>query len=452
MRSLLLALAASLVVLGRLSADAVPLVTDDGECVVTVRGGATLVLGSLAGGAEKTRVRVMAHATNAAESLPRLRADTAPHWLELIRTQAEAQEKSRRARRVVAIEPKTPPKSQVFHVFAKDKDLHVAANYAAVTAELAQVGVRCQVYVDRDEVKSKEISSTIAEIVRVFDDEVQPWSRRHLGEVHDTDGDGRFTILLSPWLSRLQGGKVALDGFVRGSDFLREAARPFGNQCDMLALNSRLRPGPHLRTVLAHEYAHAVLFCEHALENHLDIRQRHDEESWLNEGIAHVAEEMQGYGWSNLEKRLAAYAEAPEAYPLVVPDYYHSGLWRTDGTRGAAFRFTRWLTRKHGVDVLRRLAQSNLAGIHNVEAATLQPFADTFRDWSVAQMQPGFFDGARSPVAIRPLAADGRPCEIDLAGTAVVYLRVDSAASVRVTWDRKHPVQATVVKERQAPP
>ena len=247
MRPLLLAVAASLVVLSKISADAIPLVADDGECVLAVRGGATLVLGSLAGGAEKTRVRVVAETTNGAESLPRLRAESAPHWLELIRAQAEAQEKSRRERRIAKIEPKTPTKSRGFHVFAKDKDLHVAANYATVTAELAQVGVRCQVYLDRDEPKSKELAATVAEIVRVFDDEVQPWSRRHLGEVHDTDGDGRFTILLSPWLSRLHGGKVALDGFVRGSDFLREAARPFSNQCDMLALNSRLRPGPHLR-------------------------------------------------------------------------------------------------------------------------------------------------------------------------------------------------------------
>jgi hypothetical protein len=448
MRSLLAAALIVLLARNPLAADTIALVADDGECVFTLRGHATLVLGSLAGATEKTRVRVVVASVDTAESLPRLRAEASPHWLELIRAQAEAQEKSRRARRVATPDPKTPAKTRTFHLFAKDKDLHLAANYATVTAELADAGVRCQVYLDRDEPLTQELRDTAAEIVRVFDEEIEPWSRRHLGVVHDIDGDGRFTILLSPWLSRLQGGKVALDGFVRGSDFLREAARPFGNQCDMLALNSRLRPGPHLRAVLAHEFAHAVLFCEHMLENHLDTRHKQDEESWLNEGIAHLAEELQGYGWTNLDKRLTAYAQSPEAFPLVVPDYYHSGLWRTDGTRGAAFRFTRWLRQRHGDDVLRRLAQSNLAGIHNVEAATLRPFADTFRDWSVAQMQPGFLDPARGPITANVMKADGPPRDLDLAGTAVAYLRLESAGTlrVRITWDRKHPVQATVVR------
>jgi hypothetical protein len=33
------------------------------------------------------------------------------------------------------------------------------------------------------------------------------------------DRDGRFTILLTPRLTKLSTGKAALHGFVRGSDF-----------------------------------------------------------------------------------------------------------------------------------------------------------------------------------------------------------------------------------------
>src|SRR5262249_7865045 len=153
------------------------------------------------------------------------------------------------------------------------------------------------------------------------------WALRHLGQARDVDRDGRFTILLSPLLGKLQAGKVAIDGFVRGSDFQLEAAPPFGNRCDMLYLNSRVRPGAYLRTLLAHEYTHAVLFCEHVLERHLPGANPADEEGWLNEGLAHVVESLHGRSWQNLDYRVAAYQACPERYPLVVADYFHAGLW-----------------------------------------------------------------------------------------------------------------------------
>ena len=84
------------------------------------------------------------------------------------------------------------------------------------------------------------------------------------GRARDVDGDGRFTVLMSSWLTRLAGGRHAVDGFVRGADFDATLAAPFGNRCDMMYLSTALEPGPHLRTVLAHEYTHAVTLCAKA--------------------------------------------------------------------------------------------------------------------------------------------------------------------------------------------
>ena len=44
---------------------------------------------------------------------------------------------------------------------------------------------------------------------------------------------------------------------------------------------------------------------------------KRDEESWLNEALAHLAEEMHGHGWSNLDYRVSAFLNDPGRYALV---------------------------------------------------------------------------------------------------------------------------------------
>jgi hypothetical protein len=288
-----------------------------------------------------------------------------------------------------------------------------------------------------------ELEETVATIIRTFDQEIVPWAETNLGRVEDVDRDGRFTILLTPWLGKLQDGKVAVDGFVRGSDFYRDLAAPFSNQCDMMYLNSRLRPGAHLRTLLAHEYTHAVMFSEHVLGDYLPGARRQDEEGWLNEGVAHLGERHLGRTWSNLDYRIRAYFAWPERFPLVVPDYYHAGLWRTPGTRGACYLFLDNCERSASASFLRRLTQSNLNGVANLEAATHEPFAAQFRRWSVAQLaEPKaspFHDAADTEVFIQKrigprfhdvsLTFGERTFEI--AGTAVLYLRLHGPVAER---------------------
>ncbi len=119
------------------------------------------------------------------------------------------------------------------------------------------------VYVDRDYNPRSRIQPTVDDIIQTFDREVYPRACHDLGRALDVDRDGRFTILLTAWLGKLADGKISLGGFVRGSDFFRDLAPPFGNRCDMMYLNTELQPGPALRTILAHEYTHAVIFSEH---------------------------------------------------------------------------------------------------------------------------------------------------------------------------------------------
>src|SRR5262249_55664539 len=122
-----------------------------------------------------------------------------------------------------------PPAQRTFYLFVGEQDFQDRESYAAITADLRAVGRYSQVYVDRLCSNPTALQPTIDDTVRTFDEEIHPWARQQLGRVRDVDRDGRFTILLTPWLAKLQRGKVSLGGFVCGGDFDRDLAAPFGN-------------------------------------------------------------------------------------------------------------------------------------------------------------------------------------------------------------------------------
>lgn len=162
-----------------------------------------------------------------------------------------------------------------------------------------------------------------------------------------------------------------------------------------------------------------------------------DEEDWLSESLAHLAEP----GWSNLDHRIAAFLDDPSRYPLVVPDYYRAGLWRNPGCRGATFLFTRWCVGQDESQNTRRLAQSTEHGTRNLERATGRRFEELFREWSLSvangdQLDSPDLRGALSRLGssgIQPTVCHAESSEhsLQIRGTAfaVVDLLVDESLS-----------------------
>jgi hypothetical protein len=378
---------AQLPTLGRL----LPLAVERDRCEFVLPPGSPgdkyyLILGSLAQSPGSHRIAVSTETTTDPIALPLQDTTPDPRWLQQTRELAERLRQARATRAVIdRYEPLAePPRQRTFHLCVKAHAFQDAAGYVAVTADLHGVGKHCQVYVEQSHPDVAALQPTIDEAMRTFDEQVYPQACRTQGRCLDVDRDGRFTILFSGWLSKLSDGKVSLGGFVRGSDFFRDLAAPFGNRCDMMYLNTNLEPDAHLRTLLAHEYTHAIVFCEHVCTPYLSELPGRDEEGWLNEALAHVAEDKHGFSWSNLDYRISAFLSAPERYQLVVPDYHAAGLFRSHGHRGAAYLFLRWCVDRHGPDLPGRLIQTNLCGIRNLEVETGEPFAELFREWSVA--------------------------------------------------------------------
>jgi hypothetical protein len=307
----------------------------------------------------------------------------------------------------------------------------------------------------------------IEDAVRTFDGDIAPRMHRRLGRPLDVDRDGRFTLLFTPWLGRLSDGAVTVSGFVRGSDFYREGEPPYSNRCDMMYLNSDLASGPHLRTVLAHEYAHAVTFCEHTAARYLPELPSREEESWLDEALAHVVEDEHGHGWSNLDYRVSAFLSAPERSPLIVPDYFGTGLWRDPGCRGATYLFLRCCADRHGHGLVPRLVRSSLSGVTNLETATQERFPELFRRWSAALLLSGSgIDAGVSPLTrfdprrplggrflagpfLHELPLNGRR-ELELASTSTAYLLLHSPAGPKtrltVEADEGAALQVSLVR------
>lgn len=403
-----------------------------------------VVLGSLADRPRPAELLVELAPTERA--LPVVVADPRPdpQWLRQVQAQRRKMQQTRKwSSRQRGQEYHAARFSQTrgFHLFVKDGSFRDRDCYQEVTAELVAVGKHCLIYVDRDDHPETFSRTLVDDVVKTFDEHVLPLAERHFGKHEDVDRDGKFTILFTHWLSDLSNGTISVGGFVRGGDFYRDVEPPFSNQCDMMYLNSNLKPGEHTRTLIAHEYTHAVTFSEHVFGEYLANESGQDEEAWLNEAISHLAENLIGSGWSNLDYRISTFLTAPASYRLVVEDYYRAGLWRCHGSRGATYLFLRWCVDQYGIEILGELTRSSLRGRANLEAATETPFAELFRNWTVALSLDGIAPEAerwggvgsldlRGNLGLRHLA--GAQAMLLHEGTEVVTLAPTSAQPLRI--------------------
>ena len=206
---------------------------------------------------------------------------------------------------------------------------------------------------------------------------------------HDVDGDGRFTVLLSSWLGRLGDGRHAVDGFVRVTDLDPLYSPPFGNRCDMMYLSTGLRPGPHLRTVLAHEYMHAVVFSQQVATRPAGaVRRRRGGR------LARRGARPPGRGPARL---LAVEPRLPrQRVPLAARAISAGGRGLLRGRPvpqprqpGGDLPVPAVVRRPVRAGAACRPRRVRLQGIANLEQATGCSFADLYRRWSVALFESG---------------------------------------------------------------
>jgi hypothetical protein len=271
------------------------------------------------------------------------------------------------------------------------------ANFTTVTANLKFDGDHTLLYVDAETPQSCLSDAEAALLGATYDVNIYPTDRSAFGSESDINGDGKVAILMTPVVNRMtpEGSAGGSQGYIAGF-FLASDLLP--GLVDSRVTNAReifysMVPDPDsppefgnvfpkektlavIRSVLAHEFLHMILFNYRVLIYGEGYSGDYMEDLWINEGLAHIAEDLNGFDSSNIGRANLFLVDPGDATLIYGGDELEE--------RGASFLFLRHLGDRFGEIVFRNLVQSKKAGTANVEAATGALFNELFADWASA--------------------------------------------------------------------
>lgn len=318
-------------------------------------------------------------------------------------------------------------------------------------------------------------SSEIAAFGQAFETTGYGLDTLNFGAPSDIDANGKVIVLFTPGVNAIPGppGGVVL-GLQAGRDVFPVATCLGSNEGEMFYLpvpdpnktinanyTNKTGLSNSIQSVLVHEFQHLINIGRRVWINNAQV----NEESWLNEALSHIAEELLYYqvsgnaprsniGLATVQStqsqldainfyqiqnlgRLKSYMVAPETNsPYASNDNLE--------TRGASWQLLRYAAdRKGGVErtIWRTLVNSTTSGQSNFNAVFGDLITQT-RDWAVAQyaddiglgvaanytnpswnfrtLLPAINSGA-FPLLTRTLATS--PIDISLVGGAASYVR-----------------------------
>jgi len=313
-------------------------------------------------------------------------------------------------RRVLPTLPRTGPRraptpaadnlgdTRDFHVVNTEGVVNITDpnDFDEVTATLRYIGSHTLVYVDDRTPPANVPHSLIEEIGDNFDDDVYPTDRAVFGNESDEDGNGKVIILMTQSVNatNVSGSGTVRVGFFFGIDLLPATSfNPFSNHAEMFyavvpdpdaelgGYAISLNDAPELLTsVFAHEFVHMIVADYRVVIPFSPAI----EALWLEEGLAHMGETVNGFDRQN-RLRSALYLNSPSSSPLSSGD-------DTLERRGAAWLLLQYLRdRYHATipDLLHRLVDSRNSGIVNIEGVTDRSFPFLFHEFATALYADG---------------------------------------------------------------
>lgn len=274
------------------------------------------------------------------------------------------------------------------------------AHFDEVTATLRYKGERTLIYVDTRAEGPNVTNALLDQVGDRFDDHTYGIDRSAFGEETDIDANGRVIVLMTATVNALNTEQTVEDGgiftgFFFGIDLLfHPTLNPFANNAEIFYT---LVPDPdklfgaaevsvqdfaeQMDGVLAHEFEHMI---------NAGIRLDADapfETVWLDEGLAHFAETLNGVTFNGRVDfqntlRSALWLQQPYGQSLVSGD-------DTLERRGAAWLLVAYLVDRHGTGILRQLVAGPSTGITNLEIETGTSFSVLFHRFTAAL----FLDG-----------------------------------------------------------
>ena len=291
------------------------------------------------------------------------------------------------------------------------------SGFVDVTATARHVGPKGAIYVDNTVPQGGYTVADIAQVGSLFDNYLYPIDTTSFGRESDLDNNGVVVVLLTDQVNELSGacnslGSVIL-GYFFGNDLL-----PGQNGSNGGEVFYGLVPDPNdadctisrdyaidlLAPTFIHEFQHMISFNQHVL-----VRGGFSEDTWLNEGLSHYAEELGGRqipdaactGGDCFTQFAGADAQNAYEYLTDVESHFLVEPIPSSGTleeRGANWLFVRWLVDHFGADATgaaftRALVATSRLGTDNVAAVTGVPFSTLAPEWQLANFLdnlPGF--------------------------------------------------------------
>lgn len=304
------------------------------------------------------------------------------------------------ALRAAVAGPGAAPAAAQFDVLVNpDGNILDPANFTTVTADLKFEGAHTLLYVDQETPPDFLTQDEADALGNAFDSSIYQTDRSKFGNESDINHDGKVAVLLSPVVNRMTpGGSAGAQGFIAGF-FLPNDLLPrlldsrvsngmeifYGIVPDPKGQFGNVFPKdrtlPVIDAVLAHEFLHMILFNYRVLIYGQGFNGAFMEELWMNEGLAHIAEDLNGFKTSNISRANLYLADPGNATLIYGGDALEE--------RGASFLFLRYLGDRYGDAIYKQLVQTRDTGVQNVEARTGLFFKEVFADWSAATYLSG---------------------------------------------------------------
>jgi hypothetical protein len=295
--------------------------------------------------------------------------------------------------------------------------------FVQTSATARSVGERVAIFVDNAAPPGGYSDPDLDRVRTLFDQYLYPIDTVAFGRESDIDGNGVVFVVLTQRVNALspdcdETGRVIL-GYFFGADLLpRSGANPGSNEAEVFfgLVPDPTNPGCSISTdeansrlpaTFIHELQHMISFNQHVL-----VRGGVAEDTWLNEGLSHFAEELGGRKVPDAECPSSAscaqeflglgdlanafdYLARPDSFFLVEPGNSTGTLEE----RGANWLFVRWLAdhfasdTTFGTELTRALVATNQVGSTNVAARTGVDFSTLVSEWQLTNYLddlPGF--------------------------------------------------------------
>ncbi len=376
-------------------------------------------------------------------------------------------------------------------------------------ARVMAVGRKAMILADTLNPADGFTQADYAAIAATFDDTVDDVDTKAFGDPTDIDGNGHVILYFTSAVNSLtpKGASYYIGGFFFGRDLLPTTSSAVGscatsNVAEMFYL---LVPDPtgsingHAYSkafvndatigTLAHEYEHLINASRRLYVN---TAATDFEATWLDEGLAHMAEELLFYrrsGLAPLSDISATLLRSNNIYRTAFNADGISNFGRLSSflanpstnspyanndslaTRGATWSFLRYAIDQQSASqetLLRQIVNSTTTGLTNLRTvfgADLTPlFRDwatafilddvsgaaprySFRSWNIPSISSALSNGGTYPLATQSLMS-GVPQSVAIVGGGAAYLRfgVPSGGTGTLAWTAPSSVLTTVVR------